>query len=236
MSTKLEAPVFSQAGKEVSTVALPEAIFGVAWNADLVHEVVTSMQGNARGGNAHTKDRSEVRGGGKKPWRQKGTGRARHGSSRSPIWTGGGVAHGPRSDKDYSRKINKNARAKALACVLSEKRAHGEVLFVDALTFGEPKTKDARAFLVALDGTKEGKGIATKKENAALIVLSGRDQNTEMSFRNFGNIDVVQAKDVNPVELLTYKYVVVAKPEAALKTLAGRVVTKSARKVATVKQ
>lgn len=234
MSKKLEVPVYSQEGKEVRTIALPEQVFGVAWNADLVHEVVVSMQGNARSGTAHTKGRGDVRGGGKKPWKQKGTGRARHGSSRSPMWVGGGVAHGPQNDKDYSRKINKNVRARALACVLSQKLAEGEVIFVNELSFAAPKTTDARKFLVALNGTEGNKGVSTKKANAALIVLAGRDEHAELSFRNFGNIDVVQAKDVNPVELLTYKYVVVAKPEEALETLAGRVVTKSARKVATV--
>lgn len=234
MSKKLESRVYSQAGKEVATIALPENVFGVAWNADLVHEVVVSMQGNARAGTAHTKDRSEVRGGGKKPWKQKGTGRARHGSSRSPIWSGGGVAHGPRNEKDYGRKVNKNAKAKALACVLSQKFVDGEMLFVDALAFTEPKTAEAKKLLGAL-GTIDGKkDIATKRSNAALIVLPNRDEHAELSFRNFGNVDVVQVKDVNPVELLTYKYVVVAKPDVALKALENRVSTKSARKVATV--
>lgn len=234
MSKKLESRVYSQAGKEVATIALPENVFGVAWNADLVHEVVVSMQGNARAGTAHTKDRSEVRGGGKKPWKQKGTSRARHGSSRSPIWSGGGVAHGPRNEKDYGRKVNKNAKAKALACVLSQKFVDGEMLFVDALAFTEPKTAEAKKLLGAL-GTIDGKkDIATKRSNAALIVLPNRDEHAELSFRNFGNVDVVQVKDVNPVELLTYKYVVVAKPDVALKALENRVSTKSARKVATV--
>jgi large subunit ribosomal protein L4 len=229
MSKKLEAPVYSQEGKAVSTTKLPANVFDVAWNADLVHEVVVSMQGNARSGTAHTKGRGEVRGGGKKPWKQKGTGRARHGSSRSPMWVGGGVSHGPQNDKIYTRKINKNARAKALACVFSEKFAQGEVLFVDALSFETPKTSDARKFLVALGQLEGSTDIATKKANAVLIVLPGRDAKAEMSFRNFGNLEVVQVKDVNPVELLTYKYVVVAKPDVALKALEGRVVTKTAR-------
>lgn len=234
MSTTLEAKVYSQAGKEVSRIALPEKVFGAAWNVDLVHEVVVSMQGNARANTAHAKDRGEVRGGGKKPWKQKGTGRARHGSTRSPIWVGGGAAHGPRNERDYTRKINKNVRAKALASVLSQKLAGGHLVFVDALAFATPKTADARKFLTALGAIEGKKDIGTKKANAALIILSGRDEQAELSFRNMGNTHVVNVKDVNPVELLTYKYVVVAKPEESLKTLESRVSTKVARKAMTV--
>lgn len=234
-TTKLEANVYSQEGKEVSKISLSPKIFGVAWNADLVHDVVVSMRGNARSNGAHTKSRAEVSGGGKKPWKQKGTGRARHGSTRSPIWSGGGVSHGPRNDRDYTRKINKNVRAKALASVLSQKFAHDEVLFVDALTFSAPKSADARKFLAGLSKLEGKQGLSTKKANAALVVLSGRDEHAELSFRNFGNVHVTNVKDVNPVELLTYKYVVVAKPEESLKMLETRVVTKTARKAMTVK-
>jgi large subunit ribosomal protein L4 len=236
MSNTLKANVYSQAGKEVSSFALPEKVFGVAWNPDLVHEVVVSMQGNARSNTAHAKMRGEVRGGGKKPWKQKGTGRARHGSTRSPIWSGGGTAHGPRNDRDYGRKINRNARGKALATVLSQKFGAGHMMFVDALTFAAPKTADARKFISALAGIEGKKDLGTKRVNAALVILSGRDEQAELSFRNMGNVHVVQAKDVNPVELLTYKYVVVAKPEESVKVLEARVVTKTARKAMTVKK
>ena len=220
----METKVFTQDGKESGKVTLPEAVFGAAWNADLVHEVVVSMQSNARSGNAHTKDRSEVRGGGKKPWRQKGTGRARHGSRRSPIWTGGGVTFGPRNEKDYSKKINKKVRAKALAVTLSKKFADGEVIFVEA-----PKAADAKKAVSAIAKGSGNESLATKRNNAALIVLSGRDENAEKSFRNFGNIEVAQAKDINPVDLLTYKYVVVAEPAKALLTLESRIGTTPAK-------
>ncbi|MCA9360411.1 50S ribosomal protein L4 [Candidatus Kaiserbacteria bacterium] len=219
----MNAKVYSREGKETGSVTLPEAVFGVAWNADLVHEVVVGMQANARVSTAHTKDRSEVRGGGKKPWRQKGTGRARHGSNRSPIWTGGGVTFGPRSEKDYSVKINKKVRAKALASVLSKKLADNEVLFVDSLKMEEPKTKEAKAIVAAIAKGADQASLATKRKNAAIVVLADRSLATEKSFRNFGNIEVVMAKDINPVELLTYKYVVVADAPSSVEILEKRV-------------
>ena len=233
--TKLESAVYSKEGKEVSTIALPESVFDVAWNDDLVHQVVVSMQGNARAGTAHTKGRGDVRGGGKKPWKQKGTGRARHGSSRSPIWVGGGVALGPINDKNFTRKINKNTKAKALACVLSQKFRDGELLFVDSFGLTEAKTKDAKTILGALSTVKGIERLKSKRVNAALILIPGRDTATELSFRNFGSVEVMQTKDVNPVELLTYKYVVVAKPEDNVKMLAHRVATKTTRKASAAK-
>ncbi|MCA9364197.1 50S ribosomal protein L4 [Candidatus Kaiserbacteria bacterium] len=236
MATTLKTKIYSQDGKEAGDMTLPESVFGAAWNPDLVHEVVTSMQSNARAGTAHTKDRGEVRGGGKKPWRQKGTGRARHGSRRSPIWTGGGTTFGPRSEKDYSKKINRNARARALASVLSQKLRDEQVLLVDSFTFDAPKAALAKKALAALGGISGKEDIASKKQNAVLVVLASRDENTEKSLRNFGNVLVTHAKDVNPVELLTYKYVVVAKPEESIETFARRVATKVARKAATTTQ
>lgn len=221
----MNAKVYSKEGKETGSVELPEAVFGVTWNPDLVHEVVIGMQANARAGTAHTKDRSEVSGGGKKPWKQKGTGRARHGSRRSPIWTGGGVTFGPRSEKDYSVKINKKVKAKALASVLSKKLTDGEVLFVDSLKMEEPKTKEAKTIIAALAKGTKNDSLATKRKNAAVVVLADRNEATEKSFRNFGNFEVIQAKDINPVDLLTYKYVVVADASSSVEVLEKRVAT-----------
>ncbi len=226
----MNAKIYSVEGKETGSVELPAAVFGVAWNADLVHDVVLAMQGNSRAGTAHTKDRSEVSGGGKKPWKQKGTGRARHGSTRSPIWVGGGVAHGPRSEKDYSVKLNRKVKAKALATVLSKKHEDGEVIFLDGVSFSEPKTAVAKTIVKAL-ATGSGKAdLATKRKNAAVVILPKRELAIEKSFRNFGNIEVVMAKDINPVELLTYKYVVVTAPTAALEVLTARVASVTATK------
>jgi large subunit ribosomal protein L4 len=221
MNTK----IYTRDGAESGSLTLPESVFGVAWNPDLVHEVVVGMQANTRAGTAHTKDRSEVRGGGAKPWKQKGTGRARHGSRRSPIWTGGGVTFGPRNEKIFSVKINKKVKAKALACVLSKKLADNEVFFVDSLAMEEPKTKDAKAVIAALAKGTGAESLATKRKNAAIVVLADRSLATEKSFRNFGNMEVVMAKDINPVELLTYKYVVVADAASSVEVLEKRIVS-----------
>ncbi len=219
----MKTQVYKQDGAKGSEITLSEKVFGQKWNADLVHEVVTVMMGNARTSTADTKDRGEVRGGGKKPWKQKGTGRARHGSRRSPIWKGGGIAHGPISEKDYSRKLNKKVRAKALAVTLSKKFADNEVIFVESLSFAAPKAVEAKGIIRALATASGETSLATKRKNAGLIVLSGRDTAAEKSFQNFGNFAVISAKDVSPVDLLTYKYVIVANPEGSLEIWDKRV-------------
>lgn len=221
----MDAIIYNKEGKEAGKITLPETVFGLPFNANLVHEVIVSMQANARAGTAHTKFRGEIRGGGKKPWKQKGTGRARHGSSRSPIWSGGGVAHGPRTEKDYSKKINRNVRSKALGVVLSQKLRDGEVVFLDSFNFENPTAKDARLVLKNL--ASAATQLPTKRKNAALIGLSERNETTELSFRNFGNVEVVQLKDMSPVDLLGYKYVVIENPEAAVKVLETRVSSKA---------
>src|SRR4029079_6164453 len=115
---------------------------------------VVSMMSSARHAIANTKTRGEVRGGGKKPWQQKGTGRARHGSTRSPIWVGGGIAHGPRADKNYDRKVNKKAKTKALYTILSKKFQDGEILVMESISFDKPKAKDAKNALLAFSKVK----------------------------------------------------------------------------------
>ena len=218
---KGEAIVFDMQGGKKGTVKLPENLFGVSCNPDLVHQVVVGMQANARPTTAHTKFRGEVRGGGKKPWKQKGTGRARHGSSRSPIWVGGGTTHGPRSERNYSVKINKKMRVQALLSLLSKKHKEGEVLFVEKLSFDAPKTKEAQGVLKALSKGAEAPGLL-KKKNAAVITLVEKNTAIEKSFRNFSNILTEEVRNLNPVTLATKKYVVIVDPENAFATLTNR--------------
>ena len=219
---KLSAAVYDAAGKEMRTLTLPESVFGAPLNTALVHQVVTAMEGNARTNVAHTKDRSEVRGGGRKPWKQKGTGRARHGSRRSPIWTGGGVTFGPRNERDFSRRINKKMRARALASVLSQKLKDGEMLFVDSLEFEAPKTAEAKEKLVGLAKVKGFEDLAVRRNNAALIALGTPTENAKKSFNNMGNVLVQESRNLNPVDVLNFRFLVIANPEATIEALEAR--------------
>ena len=217
----MNAPIYNATGKKQGSIELPERVFGVAWNDALMHQVVTSMQGNARPRVAHTKGRGDVRGGGRKPWQQKGTGRARHGSIRSPIWRGGGVTHGPRSEKNYSRTIPKGMRAKALFMALSRKLKDNEVIFVDSFGITEPKTALAKKTLVAL--SKAGfERMAGKRKNAALVALTNTSEPVKKSFRNIGSVSCIPVSDLNPVVILSNSYLVIENPEAALPILSAR--------------
>jgi large subunit ribosomal protein L4 len=219
-----EAVVYTMAGAKSGTVSLPAELFAAPWNADLVHQVVTGMQANARQITAHTKFRGEVAGGGKKPWKQKGTGRARHGSTRSPIWKGGGVTHGPRAEKVYAVKINRKMRSAALASVLTRKLRDGEIIFVDSLAFSAPKTKEAMVALHAIAKAAGQDMLATKRKNAAVIALASKDANTEKSFRNIGSLITEEVRNLNPVDLMSKKYLVIEKPTESLAVLSARFV------------
>lgn len=209
----MDASVYSMEGKKTGTITLPESIFGVRWNADLVKQVADSLFSAKRKNVAHTKDRSEVRGGGRKPWKQKGTGRARHGSIRSPIWVGGGVTGGPRNEKNFDRKVSKKMKAKALHTILSQKLRDGEVLFIDSVKLVEPKTKQAVNALNTLSTVKGFEGIFSKRNNATVIAMSGKNKETERAFDNLGNIEVIEARNLNPLLLLEYKYLIIENPK-----------------------
>ncbi len=212
----METKVYNRKGEEAGKVTLPKEIFEATWNADLVHQVVTSMMSSARAAIAHTKTRGEVRGGGKKPWQQKGTGRARHGSTRSPIWVGGGVAHGPRNDKNFARKVNRKMKAKALYTILSKKLKDNEIIFVDSIDFKEPKTKEAVSVLKSLGGIKGFERLTTKKVNAAFIALPAKDKSVEKSFGNIGSVAIGEVRNLNPVQVLNHKYLIIADPKTSL--------------------
>ena len=219
----MEAPIYSQDGKTSGKITLSESIFGVPWNADLVHEIVRLMNSNSRNAIAHTKTRGEVRGGGKKPGQQKGTGRARHGSSRSPIWVGGGVAHGPRNDKNFTRKINKKAKVRALYAILSKKFKDGEILFVDSMNITTAKSKDAKKIISSLATIKGYEKLATKPTNAAMITFDKKTEALSKSFRNFGNVSVEEFRNINPVSILNHSYLIVTNPEVSLKMLSAKI-------------
>jgi large subunit ribosomal protein L4 len=190
------------AGKKVGTIDLPAAWFEGVVNVPVMHQVVTAQLAAARQGTHKTKTRGEVAGGGRKPWRQKGTGRARQGSIRSPQWVGGGVAHG-RVPKDWSVRVNKKVKRAALRSALTDRANNGLVTVVRGLVFDTPKTKDAVAALAALDVT--GK---------ALVVLADWDEATVRSFRNLPSVHLLVVDQLNTHDVLTSDVVVF--DEAAL--------------------
>lgn len=218
----MEASIYNQKGEESGKITLPEAVFGLPKNDDLVHQVVVSMQSNLRTPVAHTKGRGDVRGGGKKPWQQKGTGRARHGSIRSPLWRGGGVTHGPIKDKNYGKKINKKMKVKALYTILSQKIRDNEILFVDNFTFTKPKTEEAVSAMKSFSKIKEFKNILSKKNNAAYLALGKRDLNIGKSFANLNNVKVDDVKNLNPMDVMNYKYLIIEQPEESVKFIQSK--------------
>lgn len=218
----LEAKIWNVSGKQAGTITLPAEIFSMPWNADLVHQVYEGMRANARPVIAHTKFRGEVSGGGKKPWKQKGTGRARHGSNRSPIWRSGGITHGPRAERDFSVKINRKMRVAALMAVLSKKMRDGEVIFVDKLAFAEPKTREARAAIVAIAAAAGAPTLATKRANAAIIAFSKKNTIGEKSFNNIGSVVSEEVRNLNTADLLNKKFLVIENPAESLAVLQAR--------------
>ncbi len=218
----LKAVIINTEGKESGKIDLPSNIFDLPWNSDLVHQVVTSMQSSLRTPVAHVKTRGEVRGGGRKPWKQKGTGRARHGSTRSPIWRGGGVTHGPRNDKSFFRKVNKKMKTKAFLTILSEKYRNGEIIFVDSIKMTEPKTKQAVSIIKKFGGVSGLERIGTKKTNTALIGFPEINQNLQKSFRNIGKVKIDNVRNWNPLELLQYKYAIIVEPKESIEHISNR--------------
>lgn len=179
-------------GKKAGSVELKDAIFGIEPNVPVMHQVVVAQEAAARAGTAKTKTRGEVSGGGKKPWRQKGTGRARQGSIRAPQWRGGGTVFGPVGNQNWKQRINKKVKALALRSALSDRAADNNVVVLDKLAFDAPKTKDAIALLNNL-------GLG---EKLVLVVIAERDVNVEKSFANLENVHVLTAGQLNTRDVL----------------------------------
>jgi len=197
-------PIYNLENKKVGDMDLPEVFTSTKWNATLVRQVILAQLANARIPWAHTKSRADVSGTGKKPWRQKGTGRARHGSTRSPIWRTGGVAHGPRNDKDYSQKVNRKMKQAALASIMAKKIKDGEVKFIDTLSLKAPKTKD---LFSSLKNMFEMKPRAKKVD--ALLVVAGAGSNMEKASRNLVKAKAMRADSVNVYEIVNHKHLLV---------------------------
>ena len=197
----MKITIYNREGKEIGQTLLPKEIFGVKINPDLVHQVVVSQLANRRRVIAATKGRGEVRGGGRKPWRQKGTGRARHGSIRSPLWRGGGVTFGPRKERVFKKKIPKKMRRKALLMVLSGKVKNNLLILLDKFKIEQPKTKLMADILKKLPC----------KEKSTLIALPEYDRNIILAARNLPEVDTLWARNLNALDLLIFKYLVMPK-------------------------
>lgn len=192
---------YNQKGENVGQTRLDSGIFGVKINQDLVYQVAVSQASNRRQGTVQVKGRGDVRGGGRKPWRQKGTGRARHGSIRSPLWRGGGVTFGPTKERNFKRKINKKVRRLALLMVLSEKAKNNLLVVLDDLKLEKARTKLFAEILKNLPS-------AGKK---ALVVLPGINKNLILAARNISNTKTMLARDLNCLDLLSVKYLILPK-------------------------
>ncbi len=197
--------VYNMEGKEVGTIELNDAVFGVAVNEHLVHMAVVQQLANNRQGTQKAKTRSEVSGGGRKPWRQKGTGHARQGSTRAPQWTGGGVVFAP-VPRDYSFKMNKKEKRAALKSALSDKVANGKLVVVDALTFDAPKTKEFAKVMTNLN-----------VNDKALVVLNDNDANVVLSAKNIPTVKTGLTNTINVYDIVNAKTLVLT--QDAVKTI-----------------
>lgn len=193
--------LYTWEGKENGTIDVPDALFAVEPKTSVIHQVVVAQEANSRINLANAKDRSEVSGGGKKPWKQKGTGRARHGSIRSPIWVGGGVTHGPTTDSNFSVKINKKTKRLALAMLLSDKVKDGAFIAVEDFNFPEAKTKHVAAMRKALPGA----------DKSALIIVTTSDAAIKRAAANLPKTETMHAHSLNVRDLAKFRTIVASK-------------------------
>ena len=197
--------VFNMAAKEVGEVNLPDDLFAVEYNEPLIHEVVVAYNANQRQGTKSALTRSEVRGHAKKPWRQKGTGRARHGSTKGPQWTGGGIVFAPKP-RDFSKKVNKQKKRYALLSAISAKLAQNEFVVLDKFDFASAKTKEAKAFVDAF-----------KFDKSVLVVNDLNNENVRLASANLQNLSLVEIDNLNVYDIISNKNIVFT--QSAIKSL-----------------
>lgn len=197
-------PVYNQEGKEIDAMQLSEKVFGVSLNHVLVHQVYTVLSGNLRSVIAHTKDRSERSGSGRKLWKQKGTGRARVGSVRSPLWRKGGITFGPTNERNFKRIVNVKMRRLAVAMLLSEKLKSGMLSAFDTFNINSEKTKDFSILLSRLN----------TQSNSVLVGISEQEKGTMRSMRNIANVTVMMASDMNAKDLLDHTCCILSRESA----------------------
>jgi len=203
----VEVKLYNLEGKEVGVLPLSDVLFAVEPKTSVIHDVVVGQDANSRAIHAHVKDRSEVSGGGKKPWKQKGTGRARHGSSRSPIWIGGGITHGPHKEQNFSVKVNKKTKRLAIAMLLTDKLRDASFVAVENFAIPEGKTKLATAMRKALPGT----------DKSALVLVTPGDNKMIRAVKNMPRTMSMYAHSLNARDLAKYGMVLASK--AAIETL-----------------
>lgn len=200
-----EVKLFTWQGKDAGVMALPDALFAIAPKASVIHDVIVAQEANSRVVLSHVKDRSQVSGGGKKPWKQKGTGRARHGSSRSPIWVGGGVTHGPQADRNFSVKLNKKTRRTALAMLLTDKVQDDAFVVVEDYSLPEGKTRFAAEMRNALPGAT----------GSALVIVTTGDVFMKRAAANLPKTVTIHAHSLNVRDLAKYRTVIASKDAVA---------------------
>ncbi|HOZ56063.1 MAG: 50S ribosomal protein L4 [Parcubacteria group bacterium ADurb.Bin316] len=201
--------VYNQAASKAGTVELSEKVFGLKVNESLVHQAMVTQMGNERQVLAHTKDRSEVRGGGRKPWRQKGTGRARVGSSRSPLWIGGGVTFGPTKDRNFKKKINRKMKQQAICMVLSDRVSNDSLVILDKLDVKEYKTKTINEIFKNIESKVLSKQNDKKAKRSILIINDDKGEEFKYSVRNLAGIKNINLENINIIDLLNHQNLIV---------------------------
>lgn len=215
----MKIDIYNQKGEVTGSTVLPKEIFDVKFNADLVHQIAVSLSANKRQVSAHAKIRSEVSGGGKKPWAQKGTGKARVGSTRSPIWKGGGVTHGPRKDRIWAKEMPKKMRRKALLMVLTQKAINKQLIILDKIELEKGKTKEMANSLKTLPCNNQ----------ATLIALPNYDKKVFLASRNIKKTFIEDARNLNVLDLLNHKYLLLTKE--SIKTIENTFASSTGRQV-----